>query len=89
VELVAGAVLGRVAAVVGVVVGWVEAFVLGAVSSVLLPRQAVIRPKQSTKQIVMIANFFMDLPPVIQITGLVLPSQINLDRKKQPNFMIF
>ena len=81
VDCVEGAVLGLVVAVVGAVVDWVEAVVLGVVSSALLPRQAVIRPRHSTKHIAMIANFFMDLPPVIQITGLVLPSKVNLDRK--------
>jgi hypothetical protein len=89
VDWVVGAVLGLVVAVVGAAVDWVEAVVSGIVSVELFPRQAVIKPRQSTKHIVMIANFFMDLPPVIQITGLVLPLKFKLDRKKPPFFMKF
>jgi hypothetical protein len=86
-EGVVAAVEGLGAAVVGTVAGAVVILELGsAVSSVLLPPHAVKRPAPRTRHNAKIAIFFMVLPPVIQITSLVLPSKSNLDRKKTPFF---
>jgi hypothetical protein len=86
-EGVVAAVEGRGAVVVGTVAGAVVMLELGsAVSSVLLPPHAVKRPAPRTRHNAKIAIFFMMLPPVNQITPLVLPPEIKLDRKKTPFF---